>query len=96
MRWTVTAGVGEGDRPRLEAISDDPKPRGVRWVWHGGRLVDYGLHPGPTVDCLSVPYEWVHGVVELAYTPEAFASWLDQHYADPENVTQARLAIAKG
>jgi hypothetical protein len=94
MGWTVTT-TNTDNRPTLEAVSDEARLRSIRWVWHGGRLVDYGLDPGPVVDCISVPYEWASGTVSLEFSVEAFREWIADYYSDSDKVRQAREAVAK-
>lgn len=93
--WAVTATATDTG-PAITAHTDSAYLKGIRWVWHGGRLVDYSLDASAPVDAISVPYEWETGTVGLAFSVEAFREWIASYYLDQVNIRTAREAIAKG
>jgi hypothetical protein len=84
----------------LEALTGDPRLRGIRWRYTGGRLIEYALLPqapdneprrwaGPwsPVGVVSVPYDWKSATVLMQFSAEALEAVLSDIYADPEQVT---------
>jgi hypothetical protein len=92
--WVVTT-TATASGLALEARTNSPYLKGMRWVWHGGRLVDYGLDPGGPVDCISVPYDFATGVVGLPFSVTAYRDWIAEYYTDHVNVRSARTAVAR-
>jgi hypothetical protein len=84
----------------LEALTGDPRLRGIRWRYTGGRLIEYALLPQAPdneprrwagawspVGVVSVPYDWQSGTVQMEFSAEALEAVLADIYADPDQVT---------
>ena len=78
----------------ITATTDDARLRGVVWTWHGGRLVDVALSGHGPADCVSVPYNWRHGVVGVPFTCAALVGVLGDYYQEPVNVAATVDTIA--
>lgn len=77
------SGVPGGD---LEATTDLPELRGVRWWWTPGTgAVEYGLSGDHPVGLANV-WDYARGACGIDPTPEALATYLTERYSDPEAV----------